>query len=188
MPDSERPWNQDPKWNPNLPQDEGAVLRYTGGGRLRPRGNLFEVSLSIPLVGLELNQEGGRLYPTSRTSAAMPSLVSFGSFSDIRFGWREVEKVERIRRWVPWDRGVRFILSDGERFIFYSLNGGTLNKILDFAEARDVKVEKKPGSYSDHGASPKLHCAANSPDNPEEFVRELRRRAHERTGRWIWVQ
>ncbi len=63
MPESEIPWNKDPRWNPNLPQDENTELQYTGGGQLRPSGGLFEVLFSSPLVGLELNQEGGRLYP-----------------------------------------------------------------------------------------------------------------------------
>ena len=61
---------------------------------------------------------------------------------DIRFGWPDVRKVEWWNGWVPWDRGVRFVLRDGGEFIFYSLSDWPLQQILDFVEAHGTTVEK----------------------------------------------
>lgn len=54
-------------WNPDLASEaiHEEKLTFTGGGRLRPEGGLFEISLSVGQVGLELNLEGGRLFPAS---------------------------------------------------------------------------------------------------------------------------
>jgi len=70
-------------------------------------------------------------------------LLTFGDFNVIRFDWPDVQRVERMRGWMPWDRGVRFILRDGRRFVFFSLAGNNLQTILSYAEARGAKVDKK---------------------------------------------
>ncbi len=119
-------------------------LSFKGGGRLRPEGGLFEISLSAGLVGLELDLVGGRLFPASRIASIGARLLTFGVFKEIRFTWQDVRKVERVQGWVPWDRGVRFILRDGRKFVFYSLLSETLNSILNFAQARGATVDSKP--------------------------------------------
>jgi hypothetical protein len=121
---------------------ERESIYFRGGGRPKPEGALFEVSLSVGLVGLELGPDGGRLFPTSRIASIGARLMSFRAFKDIRFDWPEVRKVERWKGWVSWDRGVRFELRDGRGFIFYSLLDAPLQEILDFAEAHGTTVEK----------------------------------------------
>jgi hypothetical protein len=141
----ERPWNRDPMWNPDLASEaiHEEKLTFTGGGRLRPEGGQFEISLSVGQVGLELTREGGRLFPASRFASMGVKLLTFGDFKEIRFDWPDVQRVERMRGWMPWDRGVRFILRDGRRFVFFSLAGNNLQTILSYAEARGAKVDKK---------------------------------------------
>jgi hypothetical protein len=117
-------------------------IYFRGGGRIRPEGALFEVSLSWGLVGLELGPDGGRLFPASCIASIGARLMTFKAFKDNRFDWTDVRKVERWKGWVPWDRGVRFVLRDGGEFVFYTLLEATLQKILDFAEAHGTPVEK----------------------------------------------
>jgi len=117
-------------------------IYFRGGGRLRPEVALFDVSLTLGLVGLELGPDGGRLFPASRIASVGARLMTFGAFRDIRFDWPDVRKVERWTGWVPWDRSVRFLLRDGSEFIFYSLLDATLQDILDFAEAHGTTVVK----------------------------------------------
>jgi len=69
--------------------------------------------------------------------------MAFGVFEDICFDWKGVRRVERMRGWVPWDRGVRFILRDGTRFVFFSLLGENLQMILNYAEAYGATVEEE---------------------------------------------
>jgi len=123
-------------------KSERESIYLRGGGRLKPEGALFEISLSVGLVGLELGPEGGRLFPASRLATIGARLMSFGAFKDIRFDWPDVRKVERWTGWVPWDRGVRFELRDGGEFVFYSLLEATLQEILGFVEAHGTTVEK----------------------------------------------
>jgi hypothetical protein len=117
-------------------------ISFRGGGRLKPEGALFEVSLSLGLVGLELGPDGGRLFPASHIASIGTRLMTFKAFKDIRFGWPDVRKVEWWNGWVPWDRGVRFELRNGGEFIFISLSDWPLQQILDFAEAHGATVEK----------------------------------------------
>ena len=123
-------------------KSERESIYLRGGGRLKPEGALFEISLSVGLVGLELGPDGGRLFPASRIASIGARLMSFKAFKDIRFDWPDVRKVERWTGWVPWDRGVRFELRDGGEFVYYSLLEATLQEILDFAEAHGTTVEK----------------------------------------------
>jgi hypothetical protein len=144
---SERPWNQDPRWNPNLASQlvHEDRLVFKGGGRLRPEGGYAEVSLSVGNVGLELDHDGGRLFPASRFASFGVRLIAFGVFSEIRFTWRDVQRVERMQGWAPWDRGVKFKLRDGGQFVFSSLLGERLQTILNYAEAHGASVDNKQG-------------------------------------------
>ena len=143
----EKPWNQYPQWNPNLASQlvHADRLVFKGGGRLRPEGGLSEVSLSVGLVSMELNHDGGRLFPASRFASFGVRLIAFGVFSEIRFTWQDVQRIERMQGWVPWDRGVRFKLHDGRQFVFFSLLGERLQTILNYAEAHGASVGKKQG-------------------------------------------
>ncbi len=145
MTNSERPWNRDPQWDPDLASEMvfENELNFRGGGRLRPEGSLFEVSLSVGQVGLELNRDGGRLFPASRIASIGARLMTFGVFKEICFDWQDVRKVEMMRGWMPWDRCVRFILRDGSQFVFFALFGEHLQEILNYAEARGAAVDKK---------------------------------------------
>lgn len=118
-------------------------LSYKGGGRLHPEGGIFEVSLSVGLVGLKLDSAGGRYFPTTCLATIAARLTTFGVFNEIRFDWLEVSSVQRVQRWVPWDRGVRFTLRDRREFVFYSLSGETLTNVLDFAKANGATVEER---------------------------------------------
>jgi hypothetical protein len=60
-------------------------ISFRAGGRLKPEGALFEVSLSVGLVGLELGLAGGRLFPASRIASIGARLMTFKAFKDIRF-------------------------------------------------------------------------------------------------------
>ena len=121
---------------------ERESICFRGGGRLKPEGALFEVSLSVGLIGLELGPDGGRLFPASRIASIGARLMTFKAFKDIRFDWPDVRKVERWKGWVPWDRGVRFELRDGGEFVFISLSDWSLQKIVDFAHAHGTTVEE----------------------------------------------
>jgi hypothetical protein len=95
----------------------------------------------VGLIGLELNQDGGCLYPASRMASILAASVTFGAFKEIRFDWRDVQRVERMRGWMYWDRGIRFMLRDGTRFVFSSMLGETLQTILNYAEAHGATVD-----------------------------------------------
>lgn len=115
MTDPERPWKQDPRYNPDL--RPATMQMYSGGARFRVKGNkhplgLNELGLQWHQGGLELGHEGDG----STTSLAL----------SLRFGWPEIAKVEKIQNLASWDRGLRFI--------FYPAFWVGLNKILDFAD------------------------------------------------------
>ena len=76
-------------------------IPFRVGGRLKPEGALFEVSLSVGLVGLELGPAGGRLFPASRIASIGARLMTFKAFKDIRFGWTDVRKI------IATDTGLR---------------------------------------------------------------------------------
>lgn len=145
VPKNEIPWNRDPQWNPGLASEMifAEELNFKGGGRVRPEGGLFEVTFSVGQIGLDLDLDGGRLFPATRLASIGARLMAFGRFEEIRFAWQDVQRVESMRGWAPWDGGVRFKLSGGKTFVFFSLLGETLKSILDCAEARGVTVDRK---------------------------------------------
>jgi hypothetical protein len=97
---------------------------------------------------LRLDDEGGRLLSDVGLS---------GSKLDIRFGWAEVKKIERLRFWgVPLlGEALRFTLkkntpaaNQSGLFAGVFTFGGLMRKrttaqMLDFAESKGVKVERK---------------------------------------------
>jgi hypothetical protein len=71
---------------------------------------------------------------------------------DVRFGWDEVEKIERMRYLgIPfWGEEVRFTLQErptetGSRTFSFGtmLTKRTTNEIVDFGESEGVKVERE---------------------------------------------
>jgi len=97
---------------------------------------------------LRLDDEGGRL---------LSDVGLFGSKIDIRFGWAEVQKVERLRFWgVPvLGETLRFTLAKNTAaanqsglFAGVFTFGGLMRKrttaqMLDVAESKGVKVDRK---------------------------------------------
>lgn len=87
--------------------------RWTGGGAWKTEGWASYVNATWPMVKLLLDGQGGTL------------VTPFGP--DVTFGWREVEKVERIKGLFPLDHGVRFVVTRGrrrEKFNFLTLTRG----------------------------------------------------------------
>ena len=92
-----------------------------------------------PFVQLHLGDAGGALLHGNRSEPA------------IRFGWQEVEQMERVRVLaIPFlGEGVRFTLKEvmvwgiRRRFVFFSFSKGRTLKMLDLAEAKGVRVERR---------------------------------------------
>ena len=127
---------------PGLEVDPRRQVGIQGWGPATAGGGLSDASLSGGLVGLELDRNGGRLFPASRFASFGVRLITFGVFSEIRFTWQDVQRVERVQGWVPWDRDVRFKLRDWRQFAFSSLLGERLQTILNYAEARGAPVAR----------------------------------------------
>jgi len=68
---------------------------------------------------------------------------------DIRFGWGEVEKVERTWSYFPWEKGVRVTLTstptrtNSRKFAFGAATKRRAVQILDFAEERGASVDRR---------------------------------------------
>ena len=106
--------------------------RWTGGGTWKPEGMANYVNATWPMVKLMLDGQGGTM------------LMPFGP--DVTFGWREVEKVERVKGLLPLDHGVRFVVSRGrgsEKFNFLTLTRGRAEQILRLAEQNGVEVDRR---------------------------------------------
>ena len=92
-----------------------------------------------PLVQLRLDDGGGALLHAHRSDPA------------IRFGWQEVEQMERVRVLViPFlGEGVRFTLKEimvwgiRRRFVFFSGSKGRTTEMLEVAESKGVRVERR---------------------------------------------
>ena len=112
---------------------------WTGGAAWIPEGALLGRGVPRGTVELHLDREGGWL-----RSDTFP----FGVKADIRFAWREVEKVERIRVPPFMQGGVRFILtrtsarSTSRNFVFYTGKRQSL-EIISWAGSNGVRVERK---------------------------------------------
>ena len=92
-----------------------------------------------PYVQLRLDDEGGALLRGNRSDPA------------IRFGWQEVQEMERVRVLsIPFlGEGVRFTLQEvmvwgiRRRFVFFSGRKGRTLEILELAESKGVRVERR---------------------------------------------
>jgi hypothetical protein len=110
-------------------------------GRGAPRGT----------AELYLDHQGGRL-----SSDTLP----FGVRADIRFDWREVEKVERVRIWgLPFvGEGVRFLSkrtptrNSSRRFVFHTRTKERALDVIGCAENNGVEVDRDAKSIM--GTSP----------------------------------
>jgi hypothetical protein len=129
--------------DPNLTRDENAVLSYTGAAVYRGSGGSGGwVHQTGPMSVLELDKDGGRLFPSK-----VGSLIPLGPLlpaPDVRFGWSEVEKVEAVRSVWPGLGGVRFWLRGRDGFcIDLGLRGEALYEVLDFAESKGSEVRRE---------------------------------------------
>ena len=106
-------------------------VEYVGGARYQRSVADVGRASGWPLARLSLDDRGGEL------GVAMMRV-------NVRFAWDDVVRAERIRGFVPWDRGVRMVLRGGERFIFYPLSRTRLLQILSMAEAGGVAVDRDP--------------------------------------------
>jgi hypothetical protein len=92
-----------------------------------------------PYVKLRLDDEGGALLHGNRSEPA------------IRFGWQEVEDMERVRvLGVPFlGEGVCFTLKEAmvwgirRRFVFFSGSKGRTLEMLELSESKGVRVERR---------------------------------------------
>ena len=92
-----------------------------------------------PYVRLRLDDEGGALLHGNTSEPA------------IRFGWQEVEAMERVRVLaLPFlGEGVRFTLKEvmvwgiRRRFVFFSGSKGRTMDILDLSESKGVQVQRR---------------------------------------------
>ena len=117
---------------------------WTGSAVWREEGDLFPIRKAAGAAVLLLDQEGGLL----TAGPTFPKTLRI----DLRFGWDEVEKIERMRYLgIPfWSEEVRFTLQErptetGSRtFSFGTMMAKrTTNEIVDFGESEGVKVERE---------------------------------------------
>ncbi len=118
---------------------------WTGSAVWRQEGDPFPIRKASGAAALLLDQEGGLL----RAGPTFPKSLRV----DFRFGWDEVEKVERMRYFgIPFlGEAVRFTLKEGftgtgsRTFSFGGLmTKKTTNQIVDFVEGEGVTVERNP--------------------------------------------
>jgi hypothetical protein len=117
---------------------------WTGSAVWREEGDPFPIRKAAGAAVLLLDQEGGLLTvgPTFTKTLRI----------DLRFGWDEVEKIERMRYLgIPfWGEEVRFTLQEsptetGSKTFSFStmVTKRTTNEIVDFGESEGVKVERE---------------------------------------------
>ncbi len=117
---------------------------WTGTAVWREEGDPFPIRKAAGAAALLLDEEGGLL----KAGPTFPKTLRV----DVRFGWDEVEKIERMRYLgIPFlDEAVRFTLKPhptgtGARTFSF---GGIMTKrttleIVDFGESEGVKVERE---------------------------------------------
>ena len=117
---------------------------WTGSAVWREEGDPFPIRKAAGAAALLLDQEGGML----KAGPTYPRTLGV----DLRFGWDEVEKIERMRYLgIPFlGEAVRFTLkerSSGTGSRVFSFGGmmtkRTTNEIVDFGESEGVKVERE---------------------------------------------
>jgi hypothetical protein len=119
--------------------------RWTGSAVWREEAEPFPIRKAAGAAALLLDEEGGLL-------KAGPTFPDTLLRVDLRFGWEEVEKIERVRYLgIPFlDEAVRFALKEsttGTGSRTFSFGGMMTTKItdeiIDFGESEGVKVERE---------------------------------------------
>jgi hypothetical protein len=117
---------------------------WTGSAVWREEGDPFPIRKPAGAAVLLLDREGGLL----KAGPTFPKTLGV----DLRFGWDEVEKIERMRYLgIPFlGEAVRFTLQEhptgtGSRTFSFGgmMTKRTTNEIVDFGESEGVKVERK---------------------------------------------
>jgi hypothetical protein len=117
---------------------------WTGTAVWREEGDPFPIRKAAGAAALLLDEEGGLL----KAGPTFPKTLRV----DLRFGWDEVEKIERMRYLgIPFlGEAVRFTLKEGptgtgsRTFSFGGMmTKRTTNEIVDFGESEGVKVERE---------------------------------------------
>ena len=117
---------------------------WTGSAVWREEGDPFPIRKAAGAAALLLDQEGGLL----KAGPTYPKTLRV----DLRFGWDEVEKIERMcYLGIPFlGEAVRFTLkkrpagTGSRKFSFGGMmTKRTTNEIVDFGESEGVKVERQ---------------------------------------------
>ena len=117
---------------------------WTGTAVWREDGDPFPIRKAAGPAALLLNDEGGLL----RAGPTFPETLRV----DLRFGWEEVEKIERMRYLgIPFlGEAVRFTLKPnptgtGSRTFSFGglMTKRTTEEIVDFGETEGVRVERE---------------------------------------------
>jgi hypothetical protein len=117
---------------------------WTGTAVWREEGDPFPIRKAAGPALLLLNDEGGLL----RAGPTFPKTLRV----DLRFGWEEVQKIERMRYLgIPFlNEAVRFTLKpappgSGSRTFSFGgiMRKRTTEEIVDFGESEGVRVERE---------------------------------------------
>ncbi len=117
---------------------------WTGTAVWREEGESFPIRKAAGAAALLLDEEGGLL----KAGPTFPETLRV----DVRFGWEEVEKIERMRYLgIPFlGEAVRFTLKEGPTGTgsrIFSFGGvmtkRTAEEIVAFGESKGVEVERE---------------------------------------------
>jgi hypothetical protein len=117
---------------------------WTGTAVWREEGEPFPIRKAAGAAALLLDEEGGLL----KAGPTFPETLRV----DVRFGWEEVEKIERMRYLgIPFlGEAVRFTLKEGPTGTgsrIFSFGGvmtkRTAEEIVAFGESKGVEVERE---------------------------------------------
>jgi hypothetical protein len=117
---------------------------WTGTAVWREEGDPFPIRKAAGAAALLLDEEGGLL----KAGPTFPKTLRV----DVRFGWDEVEKIERMRYLgIPFlGEAVRFTLKEGPTGTgsrIFSFGGvmrkRTTEEIVAFGESKGVEVERE---------------------------------------------
>jgi hypothetical protein len=117
---------------------------WTGTAVWREEGDTFPIRKAAGAAALLLDEEGGLL----KAGPTFPKTLRV----DVRFGWDEVEKIERMRYLgIPFlEEAVRFTLREGLMGTgsrIFSFGGimakRTAEEIVAFGESKGVEVERE---------------------------------------------
>jgi hypothetical protein len=117
---------------------------WTGSAVWREEGDPFPIRKAAGAAALLLDGEGGLL----KAGPTFPKTLRV----DVRFGWNEVEKIERMRYLgIPFlGEAVRFTLREssvgtGSRIFSFGgiMTKRTTEEIVDFGESKGAEVERE---------------------------------------------